>query len=406
MKTSIWKKFCLVLPLVAASVGSDAWGQAFTLDSNVTTVSNSADEVLFDTALVTPQPNCVTTPPYGAAAHGAMPSQPQMQQPLAPDTLFNPAATPGALSAGQGALTAQTSVASLMPGGYLDPAAPVTMFRLRYDDGINNRFPDRGEYFYAKCGCFRDPALAGNTLDPNARGPQGANLSVNYQDVRPYFEYAFNTKFSVFTELPVRFVSFNSITTPPGTQQGLGSEGGLSDMNVGFKYAFVAEENRYWTFQLRTYIPTGDSYLGLGTGHVSIEPSLLYYRRLTDRLLLQGQFTEFAPVGGSGFASNVLQYGGGLGYILHQGERATVIPTLEMVGWTFIGGQEFNPVSGIQSASGDTIVNIKPGVRIGIGRAPAPMAMQQQSIYAGFGIPVTGDQFYSNLFRVEYRYVF
>ena len=122
--------------------------------------------------------------------------------------------------------------------------------------------------------------------------------------------------------------------------------------------------------------------------------------------MLQGQLTEFTPIAGSNFASEVVQYGGGLGYVLSQGENFTVIPMLETVGWTFIGGQKFSPSGGLQSASGDTIINIKPGVRIGIGRSPGPMMMQQQSIYAGFGIPVTGDQFYNNLFRVEYRILF
>ena len=161
-------------------------------------------------------------------------------------------------------MTAQSSVsaAAMMAGGYLDPAAPVTMFRLRYDDAINNKFPDRGEYFYAKCGCFRSPALAGNLLDPNAKGPQGVNNSVSYQEVRPYFEYALTPKFSIFSELPFRFDSFDSQPTAVVSQTGLGNTGGLSDMNVGFKYAFIAEQDRCVTFQLRTYIPTGDSFQG------------------------------------------------------------------------------------------------------------------------------------------------
>jgi hypothetical protein len=411
MKRTIWKQICLVLPfgLMAAEwdAGHTARGQSRETSSNIATVSTSEEEALFDTqllsqssayAVTSPLPNCIDT------------VAPPPQQLPSPDAVFAPPASQGFeppsqgfLPAGQGALTAQNSVAaSLMPGGYLDPAAPVTMFRLRYDTAVNNRFPDRGEYFYAKCGCFRDPALAGAMLDPNAQGPAGANTSVNYQEIRPYFEYAFNPRISIFTELPVRFVSFNSI---PGTG-GLGDTGGFSDMNAGFKYALIAEQDRYLTYQFRAYFPTGDAGQGLGTDHVSLESSLLYYRRLSNKWLLQGQFTSFNPIDGSEFASDVLQYGGGLGYLLHQSESVTVIPTVEMVGWTFLNGQKFNPIDGQSSASGDTIINVKPGVRVGFGRAPGPMMMQQQSIYAGFGIPVTDEQFYSNLFRVEYRFVF
>lgn len=361
----------------------------------VAAVSSGSDELLFDSLLLNQVPEN-STPPAPFCPESTLPAPQSLSDPGA---VFEPAPAAGFLQAGQGALTAQNSVAAaLMPGGYLDPAAPATMFRLRYDVANGNDFPDRGEYFYAKCGCFRQLGI-----DPGANGPDGINTSVDYQDIRPYFEYAFNSRFSVFTELPVRFVDFHSLDGLPA----LGSTGGFSDMNVGFKYAFIAQPDEYLTFQWRTYIPTGDSQRGLGTHHVSLEPSLLYYRRMSDRWLLQGQLTGFTPIGVSAFASNVLQYGGGLGYILHQGERATVIPTLEVVGWTFLGGQKFSPTQGgLQSASGDTIVNVKPGVRVGLGNSPGPMMMQRQSIYAGFGIPVTSDQFYSDLFRLEYRFVF
>lgn len=404
MKNSIWKQLCLALPIGLMAAEWDgvhsAWGQSRGPNSRVTAVSTNEEEDLFDTQLLSQSAAYTVTSPMPACTDTVAPPPQQLPS---PDTVFSPTPSPGFLPAGQGALTAQSSVAaSLMPGGYLDPAAPATMFRLRYDTANNNRFPDRGEYFYAKCGCFRDPNLARELLDPNAQGPAGANTSVSYQEIRPYFEYAFNPRFSIFTELPVRFVSYDSI---PGTG-GLGDTGGFSDMNVGFKYALIAEQDRYLTFQFRAYLPTGDAGEGLGTDHVSLEPSILYYRRLSDRWLLQGQLTEFAPIGGSEFASNVLQYGGGVGYVLHQGESCTVIPTVEMVGWTFLGGQKFHPIDGQSSASGDTIINVKPGVRVGFGEAPGPMMMQRQSIYAGFGIPITDDEFYSNLFRVEYRVVF
>lgn len=414
MISSFWKQVCVALPLaLTATSGDVAWGQTFRLVSTNAALSNATDEQLFDAQLLSVAPPCINSSQMPNSS--SMPMQTPGSQ--TPGTDPNPyslspspaASTPGALSAGQGALTAQTSVASaaMMAGGYLDPAAPVTMFRMRYDDAINNKFPDRGEYFYAKCGCFRSPALAGALLDPNAKGPQGVHSSVSYQDVRPYLEYALNPKFSVFTELPFRFVNFNSLPIPANTQTNLTNEGGLADMNAGFKYAFIAEQDRYVTFQLRTYIPTGDSYEGLGTGHVSIEPSILFYQRLSQKWLLQGQLTEFTPINVSSFASDVVQYGGGVGYVLAQTQNFTVIPTLEAVGWTFLNGQKFSPVDGgLQSAQGDTIFNIKPGVRVGLGRSPGPMMMQQQSVYAGFGIPVTDQQFYTNLFRVEYRILF
>jgi len=421
MHSSIWKSFCHALPLAMAITSSTvAWGQTtFTLDPKVTPVAAAEEETLFDTKLITaqselinPKPSCTnSTATPSLADPGQQQMAPVPPNPVTPDNVFNPPPM-SSLPAGQGALTAQnfvSSPAAAMAGGYLDPAAPMTQFRMRYDDGINNKFPDRGEYFYAKCGCFRSPALAGAAFDPQAKGPQGINASASYQDVRPYLEYALDRKLSIFTELPTRFVNFNSLPTPGGVtgQDPLGNTAGFSDMNIGFKYALIAEPDRYFTFQLRTYIPTGDSYLGLGTGHVSIEPSLLYYQRLTERLMLQGQLTEFTPIAVSSFASDVMQYGAGLSYIAYNNQRMAIVPTFEVVGWTFLNGQKFSPVDGgLQSAAGDTVFNVKPGVRVGFGPMSRAMMMQQHSIYAGFGIPVTDQQFYSNLFRLEYRYVF
>jgi len=416
-KLSLWKamRMSLQVTLVAP-----AFGGALAMAQQAAPV-----QLGFETALVseevtspvsTTAPCLEGTPGCAPAAPGYQPAVPgQVPQatvpqaaPTTPDAIFsNPAPTAapqnfGSLPAGQGALTGQNLIAAAnMPGGYLDPAAPVTMFRLRYDVANDNAYGDRGEYFYAKCGCFRQA-----NLDPNAAGPGGLNTSVDSQTLSAYMEYATSERFSIFADLPVRFVDFSSLPDPGGTMPSPGSDGGLGDMNAGFKYALIADPDEYLTFQLRTYIPTGESTKGLGTDHVSIEPSLLYYRRLSQRWMFQSQFTGWTPIGGSDFASDVLQYGAGVGYLALQTNSVTVMPTFEAVGWTFLGGQKFNPLYGQSSANGDTIFNIKPGVRIGLGDPNGPMMMPSHSIYAGFGIPVTNEKFYNDLFRIEYRIVF
>ena len=402
MQTAKWKSSLLAaaLSFAAAPAVAQTGGLA----------ALSEDEQLFDTRLTAqpaqctiacPPPNCLPGATPSSPYHDYAPSPAQQAAPRmsTPDSVFSQGAG-SSLSAGQGSIAGENLVAaSMMAGGYLDPAAPVTMFRLRYDIANDNKFPDRGEYFYAKCGCFRQIGA-----DPDAAGPIGLNTSVDYQEIRAYFEYAFDPKFSLFTELPVRFVDYTSLPGLPA----LGSANGFSDMTAGFKYAFVAEEDEYLTFQFKTYIPTGDSRQGLGTNHVSIEPAILYYRRLSENWLLQSQFSEFCPIGVDSYASNVLSYGGGLGYILYESDSMSVVPMLELVGWTFLGGQKFDASSGgvdPESAHGDTIVNIKPGVRVGLGDS-GPAMLQSQSIYAGFGIPITSEEFYQELFRVEYRILF
>jgi hypothetical protein len=193
--------------------------------------------------------------------------------------------------------------------------------------------------------------------------------------------------------------------------------GGLSDIEAGVKFAVLADPCRYLTLQFRTYIPTGDAGKGLGTGHVSLEPGVLYYRRLVDRLVFQAQFRDWIPVDGGQAAGNVLIYGLGLGYDVYRRGNLCITPITEFVGWTVLNGFEsfFGTVApapagnalagialpvthGVADASGDTIVNVKIGVRT--------YFCNGHDMYVGWGHALTGDRWYKDIFRVEYRYCF
>jgi hypothetical protein len=53
--------------------------------------------------------------------------------------------------------------------GYIDNPIVDSEIRIRFDDAFEDRFPDRSEFFYAKCACYR--MLSGPAQDPNAPGP-------------------------------------------------------------------------------------------------------------------------------------------------------------------------------------------------------------------------------------------
>lgn len=296
-------------------------------------------------------------------------------------------------------LGSQSLTVNDAPGGYLDNPIVGTWFRLRYDNGNNNVRPDRAEFFYAKCGALGGPGPT------NAEG-EVAN-KVDFQDLSPYFEYEFANDWSFFAEVPVRWVDINF---PSNTA----TNGGLADMNAGMKWSLFSTRRSYLTAQFKTYIPTGNAAAGLGTRHVSLEPGLLYLKKLGDMAYLQAEVRDWIPVGGTDFAGNVIRYGLGIGYDLLQcgqdygpfdpyvstgGLRLTSVT--ECVGWTVLGGQEaFNDEDGNSvsvSASGDTIVNIKQGLRATAGC---------RSLYVGWGHALTGDTWYSDLFRLEYRRLF
>ena len=148
--------------------------------------------------------------------------------------------------------------------------------------------------------------------------------------------------------------------------------------------------------------PTGDANEGLGTRHVSLEPALLLWSRLDERLILEGELRYWIPVGGTDFAGDVLRYGVGLSYGRRPDEGWWASPVVEVVGWTALSGKEVvaasPPARSVQDASGDTIVNLKVGLRFGLG--------DRADVYAGYGRALTGEAWYRDTWRVEFRYRF
>jgi hypothetical protein len=256
--------------------------------------------------------------------------------------------------------------------GYIDSAIPTTLFRMRYDSAYGDNRPDRAEFFW-----------------PGPSGPPRGEDHVDFQVASAYMEWAASQRFSVFVELPVRFV--NPVVND--------NAGGLSDVFAGFKYAMLADNDRYCTLQLTTFAPSGDGNLGLGTNHPTIEPALLFNQRLSDRFVLEGEFRDWIPLSGSSFAGNVLRYGVGIGCDTHPCPNVRVTPVVEFVGWTVLSGMESAGIADIPvSAAGDTIVNAKAGVRTTFG--------ERSDFYVGYGRALTGAVWYKDIVRVEYRISF
>ena len=275
-------------------------------------------------------------------------------------------------------------------GGYIDNAVPATQFRLRYDSAYDSNRPDRGEFFYAKCGCFQTP---------DAHGPPLLERRVDFQELQAYLEYAFNARFSVFANVPMRFIN-------PDQNR---NASGFGDLSFGGKLAILASEQQMLTAQVRIITPTGDEFLGLGSGTTWIEPGLLYQQQLSDRWQLFGQVKDQLFLHKqSDFTGNLLTYGLGTSYVVASGSWGYVAPVGELVGWTVLSGQQLNPDAGAaESAEGDTIVNAKIGLRIGFGASELGQVYPAKSdLYIGYGRALTGDVWYKDMFRIEFRRFF
>ncbi len=393
-----------------------------------------------------PTPTTPTAPPAPEAPiteRGAPPTPPE-GLPSVPPT--EPAAAfAGAFGPEQFAATGGQTVAIADNVGYIDSAIIRSRFRLRFDAAYNLNSPDRGEYFYPKCGCFGNPMNSPGAIitdpttgkpvfdtnrarqmgyDPRALGPQHimpknprnappgfqypGDPRIDYQMVAPYLEYAPNARNSFFIETPARFLNPTLVKNAYG----------WSDMNLGFKHAFVANPDQFYTFQFRTYVPTGSGDRGLGTNHASLEPGLLVFQRLSERLYFSGEFLDWIPVHATNFAGNILNYGAGLTYNVVLTQHLRVAPVNEFVGWTLLSGKELVPdptattmgFNRVKDVAGQTIVNYKVGLRIGLGnysQAGGGSALNDRhSFYVGYGHALTGEHWYRDVLRLEYNFWF
>jgi hypothetical protein len=299
--------------------------------------------------------------------------------------------------------------------GYIEDAIIGSQIRIRSEAGFDAQFPDRAEFFYAKCGCYQtDLANSGSpAFDPHAPGPgPGVVTKLNFQQLFMQGEYAPHRRVSFFVEVPIRWIQPTGFVVPAEFGS-FGNQGGVGDVTAGFKAAALVSRNHYLTFQMKSYFPTGDASKGLGTNHYSIEPAVLYYQALSDRIALESEVGVWHPIGGSAgvvsasnptpqsFAGNVLFYGVGPSYQLYRGERVRIAPVVELVGWTVLGGFETVWLSATTigvSAAGTNIANIKIGARTTFGGG--------NSFYIGYGRAITNAVWYTDLVRAEYRHTF
>ena len=261
--------------------------------------------------------------------------------------------------------------------GYIDPAIPGDLVRFQFDAAFDNSRPTRSEFFWS-------PG------EPFGRGPDTPERSVDYQDVNVGFEHLVAPQTSAFVNIPVRFLDPELNTNTAG----------LLDINAGFKNAFIYQDDLVAAFQLRVYAPTGDSQRGIGTGHTSLEPALLVYKPLGCRLGSGSRTPRLDPRSAAAdFAGNVIRYGTGLHYDGICWNDWQLVPMTEVIGWTALDGRvaavDSNGIPTIEDATGDTIVNIKVGLRLKYNDVG--------DVYMGYGRPLTGDSWYEDTFRIELR---
>jgi hypothetical protein len=231
---------------------------------------------------------------------------------------------------------------------FIDSGRPVTHTRLRWDNGYQMTSADRGEYFMARAD--------GQGLGPSPRAPwKGPNV-VDWNELSLYTEAAVGGKFAVINSMPYR--SLESPTSNVGS--------GFADIMFGTKSLLADSELFQLTLLFKTFIPTGNARSGDGTGHVTLEPSVVLGVQVSCDTFLQVQIADAIPIGGSpGYEGNVLHYHVSYNTILMRPARdVQLIATWEANGYSFLDGSWSSIVQGQVKGNDYTYVSAGPGIRM------------------------------------------
>jgi len=257
---------------------------------------------------------------------------------------------------------------------WVDGVRPVTQVRYRWDASLNMVYPDRAAFIWPTVGKL---------------GPKVAPPTLDLHELSMYTEIASGSTFSFFTNTPYR-----SYDTDLG-----GHGAGFGDLDIGTKSVLFDCELLQIAFQMRTFIPIGNGLKGVGTAHVSLEPSLIIGLNLAPDTYLQTQIAEWIPISGGEGAGAILHYHTSLNHVLWRWQPSVpIIGTLEANGWSFQDGTFTDPSGVVHSASGETYLSAGPGVRV--------VVCDKVDFGIGTAFALTEDHWGEQSVRSEFRWRF
>jgi hypothetical protein len=233
---------------------------------------------------------------------------------------------------------------------FADYARPRTVTRFRYDNLENMINPDRNQFWISSSAPLNANKNANHIVQPKMR----------LQQVYLYQEVAAGSG-SFFVEIPYRQINPNFMP----------SQSGFSDINFGIKSMFYDRELLQLSFQFRTYTPSGNAMNNLGTGHFSLDPSIMGSLKLGPDTFAQGQFGNWIPLLGNQKLAGGIFYGlMSINQVLwYPRQDSPLIATLEMDFWAFENGGFTNAINKkgasqiFEQGGGVSYFNIGPGLR-------------------------------------------
>ncbi len=260
----------------------------------------------------------------------------------------------------------------------IDITQPFGNFLWRTQAAYNLTKPDRAEAFWARPG----------------RGPLLPESGVDYQEFRLRMETG-NDVFSLATDVPIRLVN-------PEIN---GNTGGVGDIEMVQKTVLIDGSRWQMTQLLRTTFNSGSAKKGLGTGHVAMEPGVLWRFKYTELTYFHSELKMTFPLGGTPMYSGpLLKWGLGVSHVWYETDTTAYLPTLEFTNIWVLDGQFIPFPSGVPvDIDGDGIFHLSPGLRI-VHDTGGDLGVVELGTNAVF--VVGSDGWYDALVRFDLRFVF
>ncbi|MCM2369883.1 hypothetical protein [Aporhodopirellula aestuarii] len=257
----------------------------------------------------------------------------------------------------------------------VDTTQPQNYISLGTDFAYDFIWPNRAEYLLAS----------------PLKGP-GPEDSADYQDF--LFKVELGSKsYSLATEIPIRGID-------PEINR---NHAGLGDVKVTLKTVFL--DGRTWqiTPMLRTHVNTGNAKLGLGTGHVSLEPGVLFRYRVDDANYIHAALKYWFPIGGDPIhGGEVLSDGFAWSRVLRERDSYAWISSLEAVHWQVMDGQRTTS-GGVFDIDPENIFTIYAGGRL-VCDTGSDLGLVEYGLQ--FGTAFGDARWYQNLLRANIRFSF
>ena len=324
------------------------------------------------------QENLLPPPLVPGAASGLAPAAPQSVLEVAPvfETVVAAAPVRGlrAANSGEQGLGYERLAFALFD---IDPAQPSNNFRVRMALGNRMHLPDRAEYFW------------GRTVD--RRGPPQGETVLNYQDLRLRMETG-SKKFSAAFEVPFRAVD-------PVINL---DHAGLGDLQIIAKTVLLSGNEWLLTQYFGTYMPTGAVGMGLGTGHVSLEPGLLFRNRWSDDTWLHGELKFWFPLGADpAHGGQVVKFATGINRVWYETDSSAWLPSLELTSYSVLNGLARDATGSLQAIDGDLMFYLTPGLHYAVDGGGDFGLFE---IGSALSIVTTSDRFTDSTFTCDVRW--